>query len=625
MQRIALFYGVLVFVLVGALAATFGYFIVDYTEEKTEAEVAAVLKEAGYGWASARADGLLVHLSGPAPDEGARFRALNAVKSVVNSGRIRDNFTIVESDLLRGPRFSLEMLRNGDGISLIGLIPEDTGRTFVLDSVEGLDHGARVTDMLETADFPIPDKWADSINFALDALHDLPRSKISVTPGRVSITAITDSPEEKAEIEMHLTGEKPKDVALVLNITAPRPVISPFSLRLIKDESGARFDSCSTDTEANAERIMAAAQRAGLAGDGRCTIGLGAPTPRWTDAVIIAIRALNDVGGGSVTFSDADVTFIADATTQQSDFDSVVNSLERELPDIFSVHAVLPPKPLVEGGTPEAEALELTATKSPEGLVQLRGRLRTPRTQQSVVNFARSLFGGDNVHDTTRIDSALPDGWSTRVLAGLAALDLLYHGSLVVTLDDVQVRGVADRPEASSDVTKILSEQLGQSERYEIEVKYEEALNRLAQLPTPEECVAAINGILVERPIVFGPGETKVEADAFDVIQAIAESMRDCSEVPMEIGGHTDSQGRETMNQTLSQARAEAVLDALLAEEVLTSFLSAKGYGEAVPIADNSTEEGRALNRRIEFKLVEPEGPIPHSDDAETTQQEGEE
>lgn len=93
----------------------------------------------------------------------------------------------------------------------------------------------------------------------------------------------------------------------------------------------------------------------------------------------------------------------------------------------------------------------------------------------------------------------------------------------------------------------------------------------------------------------------------------------------MEIGGHTDSQGRETMNQTLSQARAEAVLDALLAEEVLTSFLSAKGYGEALPIADNSTEEGRALNRRIEFKLVEPEGPIPHSDDAETTQQEGEE
>ena len=80
----------------------------------------------------------------------------------------------------------------------------------------------------------------------------------------------------------------------------------------------------------------------------------------------------------------------------------------------------------------------------------------------------------------------------------------------------------------------------------------------------------------------------------------------------MEIGGHTDSQGREEMNLQLSQSRADAVLNALLARRILTSNLTAKGYGEATPISDNGTEEGREANRRIEFKLITP------PEDAET-------
>ena len=59
------------------------------------------------------------------------------------------------------------------------------------------------------------------------------------------------------------------------------------------------------------------------------------------------------------------------------------------------------------------------------------------------------------------------------------------------------------------------------------------------------------------------------------------------------------------MNLTLSQTRAEAVIDALLSRRVLTKSLVAKGYGETSPIADNKTEEGREANRRIEFQLID--------------------
>jgi len=87
----------------------------------------------------------------------------------------------------------------------------------------------------------------------------------------------------------------------------------------------------------------------------------------------------------------------------------------------------------------------------------------------------------------------------------------------------------------------------------------------------------------------------------------IADILEKCGEIEVEIGGHTDSQGREEMNASLSEGRANAVLDALRARRVLTSSFTAKGYGESQPIAGNDTEEGREANRRIEFQLVTAE------------------
>ncbi|MEJ2019268.1 MAG: OmpA family protein [Maritimibacter sp.] len=111
-------------------------------------------------------------------------------------------------------------------------------------------------------------------------------------------------------------------------------------------------------------------------------------------------------------------------------------------------------------------------------------------------------------------------------------------------------------------------------------------------------------GCDVGAEINFAPGSSNIELASSKTVDKIAEILKGCPDVAMEIGGYTDSQGREEMNKALSQRRAEAVLTALLARRVLTSNISAHGYGEENPIADNGTEEGREANRRIEFKLV---------------------
>ena len=93
----------------------------------------------------------------------------------------------------------------------------------------------------------------------------------------------------------------------------------------------------------------------------------------------------------------------------------------------------------------------------------------------------------------------------------------------------------------------------------------------------------------------------------------------------MEIGGHTDSQGREIMNERLSQDRAQAVLNALRERRILTSSFTAKGYGESEPIADNDTEAGREANRRIEFRLIRPEAAEEDPTSLESADEQGEE
>ena len=86
----------------------------------------------------------------------------------------------------------------------------------------------------------------------------------------------------------------------------------------------------------------------------------------------------------------------------------------------------------------------------------------------------------------------------------------------------------------------------------------------------------------------------------------IAVVLKECGPIPLEIGGHTDSQGREEMNQKLSESRAQAVLTALMTRRISVASFRAHGYGEAKPIADNETAEGREANRRIEFTLIDP-------------------
>jgi outer membrane protein OmpA-like peptidoglycan-associated protein len=116
--------------------------------------------------------------------------------------------------------------------------------------------------------------------------------------------------------------------------------------------------------------------------------------------------------------------------------------------------------------------------------------------------------------------------------------------------------------------------------------------------PIKAEAVIRLNNIFFETAKATLLPSSQNELDGLIAI------MNDNSSMVIEIRGHTDNQGAADLNQTLSENRAKAVLDYLASKGISASRLTSKGFGEKAPAVTNDTPEGRAVNRRVEFKIV---------------------
>ncbi|WP_444454147.1 OmpA family protein [Rhodobacter capsulatus] len=569
-------------------------------EQRSRKAVKLALEAASHSWVQVETDGLQVILLGTAPSEAERFRAVTLVSTVVDSSRIVDNTDAEVEKAIAPPDFSLQMLRNDEGISLIGLVPAGTDRKALMNRLTQLAGDGTVTDMLESADYPVPGGWKSALDFGITALSELPRAKVSILPGKVGVEAITDSPEEKADAETLLNRRRPTEIKLDAKISAPRPVITPFTLRFLIDADGPRFDACSADTERASGRIMAAARKVGAKGDLDCTVGMGVPSPQWVDAVEMGIAALGQLGGGTLTFSDADIALVAADTTDPVIYDRVVGDLESNLPEVFSLKAELAKKAEAKDAVPEFSAL-----LREDGQVELRGRVPSDRSREALESFAHAQFGAKSVYAATRVDTGLPEGWPLRTLTALEALRLMHDGTVTVTPDVIRLSGVTGDRQASDKAAGLFARRLGEAAPIALSVKYDRRLDATLSLPDGNECVARLNGVLAKQKLSFEPSAARIKAEDLDQLDALAKAMAQCQDYRMEVSGHTDSQGSEEGNRKLSQARAEAVIAALGGRGVQTRNLTPKGYGETQPIADNDTDKGREANRRIEFVLLD--------------------
>ncbi|MCX6258312.1 MAG: OmpA family protein [Bacteroidia bacterium] len=110
---------------------------------------------------------------------------------------------------------------------------------------------------------------------------------------------------------------------------------------------------------------------------------------------------------------------------------------------------------------------------------------------------------------------------------------------------------------------------------------------------------------VVLNNIFFKTNMYDLQPESQSELDKLVDFMTKNPGIKVEIGGHTDNVGSDELNQTLSENRAKSVVDYLVAHKISSGRINYKGYGKTMPVATNDTEEGRALNRRTEFKIID--------------------
>jgi outer membrane protein OmpA-like peptidoglycan-associated protein len=117
------------------------------------------------------------------------------------------------------------------------------------------------------------------------------------------------------------------------------------------------------------------------------------------------------------------------------------------------------------------------------------------------------------------------------------------------------------------------------------------------------EPIASNNKITLNN-VFFDFDKNELNAVSFLELDRVVELLQKNPTLKIEIAGHTDNKGDKKYNQTLSQKRAESVVNYLVQKGIATTRLTAKGYGDTMPVAPNDTEENKAKNRRTELKVL---------------------
>ena len=116
--------------------------------------------------------------------------------------------------------------------------------------------------------------------------------------------------------------------------------------------------------------------------------------------------------------------------------------------------------------------------------------------------------------------------------------------------------------------------------------------------PIKADAVIRLNNIFFET------GKATLLPTSQNELNGLVKIMEENSSMVIEIRGHTDNQGGADLNQTISENRAKSVVEYLVTKGIAANRLTSKGFGEKAPSMTNDTPEGRANNRRVEFKII---------------------
>lgn len=196
------------------------------------------------------------------------------------------------------------------------------------------------------------------------------------------------------------------------------------------------------------------------------------------------------------------------------------------------------------------------------------------------------------------VTTGAPAGWALITDITLKALAETRSASAEVTPERLEIRGFAADKERWSNALKRISDNLLAGMLLDANVI---AVGPAA--PLNRQCVELFRTALRGRSIEFPQASAELGTGASPLLDELVQIAADCPDAQIEITGHTDGSGDESMNLALSQARADAVADYMIAAGIPGARIDASGAGSTEPLVEETGPQARRINRRIEIEL----------------------
>ena len=592
----------LIFGLAACVSVLAAMIFAIFIETISKNQLKSALEKAEYSWAKIDPDGLQLFIHGNAPTDSERIGAIEVARSIVAPKRLIDNIFVEDRTNTKQKVLNLKILKSMDRVLIIGTFPTEFG-PFEFEEIlkKRLSPSDDYDIIADQTELVPPVNWEAITLYAVSLLDIIKIGKIETDGNQLLFEGIASDNRYKGNLKEYIKSRAPPNLPVEISLHQPRELISPFTFQVEIKNGLLKYSNCVVGDEKSKGQIIKMAKKLDAMALEECLVGLGEPSPQWTKALEKAFSVSAQLVNAKVIFDNLNVSIILDHSFSKKEYSEIITSVSNTFPPEFVLSLVK----LSNDDNNNLSSNKVVATLSPEGLVKIVGPVSESFDEALIANFAKARFGSEQASTSLYNVASLPTGWGFRIIAGLEGLHELKNGILEITPNLIEIKGTTQQQFSSAKITKIIGDKIGYNQRLSIEIDYAARPEPVDNSLTARQCVDKINNVLQSRKINFEPSSDRVDLTGQKILDDIAKILFNCSDIILEIGGHTDSQGREQMNLSLSQARANAVLFELQRRRILTKNIVAKGYGETRPIASNGTEQGREQNRRIEFKHID--------------------
>ena len=484
---------------------------------------------------------------------------------------------------------------DGSSVVLAGYVPNDVVRESLIAAVKATLADVPVDDRMTIASGD-PPGFEDAATFAITALDRLRRGGVTLDGLRLDVAGEAKSVDDYEAALNSLEGSLPDGMQVVDTEITPAAV-SPYFWKAERADGRVALTGYVPSPKARAEvTALAKALFAGDALDQHVRVAAGEPRMDWLGGIKFALGQLARLSHGSVELGDKTYAIEGEAVSSDA-FQALTGVTGRTLPASLTLKQadIVPP---------HVSPYRFAAVRQGTGIV-LSGNVASPNAHQQILDAVRRKFGAATVDDRLTFASGAPDGFAAASEAVVQALSRLSGGQAAIVDGAVSVSGYTYYPAAVDMIAGELKSGLPDG----FKIATDAIASRQDDQPvTADQCRDLMQAVLKVGGIGFDGGKSALTEDSEGILDRASAVIARCPEAEVEVGAHSDSDGSAAKNRALTQTRADSILEYLVAAGVKRERLTAVGYGESKPIADNTTAAGKAANRRIEFTFTEPAG-----------------